>query len=176
MEALARLQKTRPNLHALIGGEDRVAYGPKLKEGDSWKQRMIETLDLDLDRIHFTGHLQRAEFTKLMQVSDVHVYLSVPFVLSWSMIEAMSVGCPLVVSDVAPIREALDESSALIIDHNNIDVLTASINDLLDDREKAERLGAAARNKVLTHYDSRWLWPARADLLARVATGREGDG
>ena len=166
MRMLADLQKRRPNLHAIIGGEDRVAYGAKLPEGESWKQRMLEELDLDLERVHFVGLLPRREYTRLLQFTDLHVYLTVPFVLSWSLIEAMSIACPLLVSDTRPVREALEpDRGALMVDHNDHDALVKAAEKMLSDKDLRERLGKAARLRVLERYDSSWIWPNRAYQL-----------
>lgn len=167
MRAVALLQASRPRLHAVIGGEDRVAYGRQLPEGDSWKKRMLAELDLDESRLHFTGLLTRADYVRLLQSSHAHVYLTVPFVLSWSFLEAMSTGCAIVASDVAPVREAADhEVEARLVDHRNVESLAAAIAGLLDDREAARRLGQAARARILRDHDSRWVFPARARRLA----------
>lgn len=172
MRAVAALQKTRPRLHVVIGGEDRVAYGRRLPKGESWKQRMLAELDLDLSRVHFTGLMAWVNYLKLLQASHVHVYLTVPFVLSWSLIEAMSTGCALVVSDTAPVREALrNGESAEMVDHSQIPALIASITRLLDERPRAHALGDAARATVLRRYDQRWIWPARAEALDRLVNG-----
>lgn len=169
MRVLERLQKRRPRLHAVIGGEDRIAYGAQLPEGQSWKQRMLAELDLDLSRVHFTGLLPRGAHIRLMQASDVHVYFTVPFVLSWSLIEAMSAGCALVASDVAPVREALAQGeSALLVDHDDIDASAAAIEQLLSDRDQAVHLGATARREAIKRYDRSWLWPARAAWLEEL--------
>lgn len=82
MKALAEVQKRRPRVQSVIVGGDRVAYGKKLNEGDSHRKRALETLDLDMSRIHFTGILPRNEYRTVSQISSVHVYLTVPFVLS----------------------------------------------------------------------------------------------
>lgn len=170
MRMLAELQKRRPNLHAVIGGEDRVAYGPKLPEGESWKAKMLEELDLDEDRIHFVGLLPRKKFTELMQASNLHVYFTVPFVLSWSLIEAMSIGCPLLVSDNRATREALsDGKSAIMLNHDDVPALVDNAEKLLKDKDLAKRLGQAARATVLERYDSSWIWPSRAQQLQALA-------
>ncbi len=153
MRALAILLATRPNLHALIVGEDRVAYGRKLPDGDSWKTRMLAELDLDLTRVHFTGHLSRGEYLKVLQASDAHVYLTVPFVLSWSMLEAMSVGCPLVAADVAPVREfATAGETARLVDFHAPPAIAGAVSALLDDRAEARHLGQAARRLIVERY------------------------
>ncbi|WP_172328290.1 glycosyltransferase [Mangrovicoccus sp. HB161399] len=171
MRALAMLQKQRPKMHAVIAGQDRVAYGEKLPEGESWKARMLEELDLDLDRIHFVGLLPYAKYRELLQASMAHVYLTVPFVLSWSMIESMAVGCPMVVSDTPPVREVVtDGSMAEIVGLRDADAVARAIARLLDDPDMARRKGEMARRRVLAAYDRRWIWPARAQELAELAT------
>jgi glycosyltransferase involved in cell wall biosynthesis len=172
MRAVAKLQALRPALHVVIGGSDRISYGPKLPEGQTWKKLMLAERELDLSRIHFTGLVPRADYIRLLQATDVHVYLTVPFVLSWSLIEAMSVGCALVASNNEPVREALRHGeSAELVDHSDIDALASAISRLLNDRERAGRMGVAARNEALRRYDSRWIWPARAEALTQLVRG-----
>ncbi|MEM0949783.1 MAG: glycosyltransferase [Pseudomonadota bacterium] len=169
MQALEILQKKRPKLHAIIGGEDRVAYGRQLPDGMTWKTRMLAELDLDPERLHWPGLLPRSQYTRLLQSSHVHVYLTVPFVLSWSFLEAMSTGCALVASDVAPVREvADDQTEALFCDLNSPEDIANRIDRLLSDRDRANALGAAARGRVLRDFDRRWVFPARARLLSDV--------
>lgn len=175
MRALAKLQARRPRLHAVIGGQDRAAYGPGRKDGRTWKEAMLADLDLDEDRLHFTGLLARRDYVKLLQATHVHVYLSVPFVLSWSMIEAMSAACPLVLSDTVPVREAaVPGEHGLFVDHHDIDALAAAIETLLDDRAQAEALGRAARAAAIRNYSASWIWPWRARMLADLV--RHGAG
>jgi len=169
MRAIALLQKSRPKLHALIGGEDRVAYGAKLPAGQSWKQIMLDELDLDESRLHWTGLLPRDQWLKLLQATHVHIYLTVPFILSWSMIEAMSVACPMVVSNTAPVLEAMTpDVTGLVVDHVKTEELAAAIARLLDDRALAKRLGAQARWHVKQNYDASWIYPSRAWELANL--------
>ena len=96
MRAFAEVQKRRPRAHVVIVGEDRVAYGRKLPNGQSFRKVMLRELDFDPDRLHFTGRLPRNLYREVLLASSVHVYLTIPFVLSWSMIEAMSAGCLVV--------------------------------------------------------------------------------
>ncbi len=167
MRALARLQAERPRLHAVIAGEDRVAYGEPLPEGESWKQRLLAELPLDTARVHFTGLLPPLDYRRLLQGTDVHVYLTLPFVLSWSMIEAMSTGCRLVVSDVDPVTEALGHDAvALKVSHYAPEALARTIATALDDLDAGRRRGLAARRRAQLAYGRDWLWPARADLIA----------
>lgn len=175
MRALAELQRRRPRLHALIGGEDRVAYGAQLPEGESWKARMLAELDLDLSRIHFTGLLSRPDMVAVMRASDVHVYLTVPFVLSWSLIDAMSTGCLLVASDTAPVREFLeDRVSGLLVPPNDVAALVARLETALDGGPGLDALRIRARARVTGELDARRvIWPKKlAWLEAGLAAAR----
>jgi glycosyltransferase involved in cell wall biosynthesis len=173
MRALAALQKTRPRLHALVGGEDRVAYGAPLPEGDSWKARMLAELDLDLDRVHFTGLLSRPDMVAVLRASDVHVYLTVPFVLSWSLLDAMSVGCLIVGSDTAPVREFMtDGRTGLLVPPDDPAALAAKIAGVLDAPEGYRRLRTAARARIVESLDARRvIWPKKRAWLAAAAAG-----
>jgi glycosyltransferase involved in cell wall biosynthesis len=156
MRALAALQKRRPRLHALIGGEDRVAYGAQLPAGESWKQRMLAELDLDLTRVHFTGLLPRRDMVEVMRASDVHVYLTVPFVLSWSLLDAMSVGCLVVASDTEPVREFLaDGRTGLLCPLNDWQALAARAEQALDAPEAHAGLRRRARASIVDTLDAR---------------------
>lgn len=175
MRALARVQADRPGLHAVICGEDRVAYGTQLPEGESWKSRMLGELDLDPARVHFTGLLPRPAFRRLIQASSLHVYFTVPFVLSWSLIEAMSMAAPILASDTAPVREVLtDPATARLVDHTDIEAVAAAIEAALKGRADMRERGQRARQTALERYDSRTLYPAKAALFRQVA-GRHLD-
>lgn len=167
MRALAALQAARPGLHAIVGGEDRVAYGTKLPEGESWKARMLAELAgrLDLARLHFIGLQPRRDYVKVLQATDAHVYLTADFVLSWSMIEAMAVGCPLVASDCAPVREFLDGTMARLVPLHDEAALAAALAETLDRKEEARARGAAARARVVRDLDRERLWPEKERLL-----------
>jgi glycosyltransferase involved in cell wall biosynthesis len=174
MRALARLQKRRPDLHAVIVGEDRVAYGAKLPEGESWKRRLLAELDLDLGRIHFPGRVSRSEMVELLRASDAHIYLTAPFVLSWSMLEAMSIGCVVVASDVAPVREfVVDGATGLLVPPDDLDALVARVEFALDSGHSLGPLRAAARKRIVDQLDAeRILYPQKRDLLRSVVERR----
>ena len=117
MKAIALLQAQRPNLHALIVGSDVVAYGGMRSDGRSWGAWAKEEIPLDPHRTHWLGALQTEDYHDVLAVSDVHLYLTVPFVLSWSLLEAMAAGCALVCSATAPVAEVLQHNrSALLVD------------------------------------------------------------
>ncbi|MEZ5892055.1 MAG: glycosyltransferase [Parvularculaceae bacterium] len=169
MKALEIVLAERPGAHAVILGEDRVAYGKKLPEGDSFKKRALEGCDLDWSRVHFTGLLPRTQYLKVLQASSVHVYLTVPFVLSWSMMEAMSAGCAVVSSDVPPVSEMAGEAAPTLlqVDHRNQGAVAAAIKSVLNDREKATALGDAARRFICERYSAEDIY-ARKEAWLRA--------
>lgn len=172
VEAVAKLQKTRPNLQAVIVGQDRVAYGRKLPDGKTFKQKMLEETDLDPSRIHFTGLLPYGDYLKVLQASHVHVYMTVPFVLSWSLIESMAAGCLIVSSDTEPVREVIrDGKQGLLVDFFDVDQLAGRISEALDNRGKLQPLRDAAREVVLKNYALKDTLPKHVRLLKEVAAG-----
>ena len=92
MRALEKLQQQHKTVHALIVGGDDVSYGKRPKEAKNWREKMLREVKLDATRTHFLGKLPRAQYIKVLQVSAAHVYLTYPFVLSWSLLEAMACG------------------------------------------------------------------------------------
>lgn len=176
MRAIARLHKTRPKLHAFVGGEDRVAYGAKLPEGESWKKRMLAELDLDHDRLHFTGLVPRQQMIDLMRASDVHLYLTVPFVLSWSLLDAMAVGCLIVASDTEPVREFVtDGATGLLTPMGDVDALVARIEAALDDKAALAGVRAAARRRTVEELDAaRIIYPKKKAFFQAVVEAARG--
>jgi glycosyltransferase involved in cell wall biosynthesis len=166
MQMLAILQKQRPNCHGVIVGAERVAYGRSLPDGKSYKQLMLETLDLDLSRVHFTGMLPYGDYLKVLQASSVHVYLTFPFVLSWSMLEAMSVGCVVVGSDTAPVREVIsDGDNGILVDFFDIEAIAAAVSAILDHPQDYLPLRQRARKTICDRYDLRKLLPQQVAWL-----------
>lgn len=168
MKSLEIVLAERPEAHAVILGEDRVAYGKKLPEGESFKKRALAECDLDWSRVHFTGLLPRTAYLQVLQASAVHVYLTVPFVLSWSMMEAMSTGCAIVSSDVDAVSEMAggDHPTILQVDHRNPGAVASAIKSLLSDRERAKALGAAAREFILNGFSAKDIY-ARKEAWIR---------
>ena len=172
MTAFAEVQKRRPHAHVVIVGTDRVAYGARLPDGDTWRKRMLRELDFDRDRLHFTGPLPRDHYREVLLASSVHVYLTVPFVLSWSMIEAMSAGCLLVASDTGPVREVVrDGENGLLAGFFDTKGLADRICEALARPKDFADVREAARRTAVEHYPASKLVPLRARLLESVADG-----
>lgn len=172
MTAFAEVQKRRPRAHVVIVGEDQVFYGRRLRDGDTFKKKMLRELDFDRDRLHFTGRLSRGRYREVLLASSAHVYLTVPFVLSWSMIEAMSAGCLLVASDTDPVREVVrDGENGLLADFFDTDGLADRICEALERPAAFAGLRQAARRTAVERYPASKLVPLRAMLLEAVAGG-----
>ncbi len=179
MAAFAAVQKRRPGAHIVIVGADRVAYGAKLPDGDTFKQKMLRELDFDRRRLHFTGLLPRNRYRDVLRASSVHVYLTVPFVLSWSLIEALATGCAVVASNTPPVREVVRHGdNGLLVDFFDSDGLADRICDVLERSasgdEKLARQCARARRTAAERYAWKALLPRRVQLLEAVATGLLG--
>jgi glycosyltransferase involved in cell wall biosynthesis len=172
MRALATLQSRRPGLHAIIGGRDRVAYGRKLPDGESWKTKMLAELEgrLDLSRVHFISLQPRNEYVRVLQATNVHVYLTADFVLSWSLLDSMAVGCPLVVSDCPPVREYMSEDTGLLVGLHDEFALADKIEEALDNPVDMKAKGAAARQVIIDRCEAQSIF-ARKDRMLRELIG-----
>jgi len=175
MRALPRVLRERPGARVLIVGGDSVSYGAKAPEGRTWKQIFIDEVrprvpDADWARVHFLGNLPYAQFVPLLQLSTVHVYLTYPFVLSWSLLEAMSTGCAIVASDTAPVREAITHDlTGRLVPCLDPDALAGALVALLGDAPSRARLGTNARALARDRYDLRRVClPAQLDWAARL--------
>ena len=146
MQAIALLQQRRPNLHVLIVGADVVAYGSGREDGRSWGEWAKQDLSIDPLRTHWLGPLQTEAYQRVLACSDVHLYLTVPFVLSWSLLEAMAAGCCIVASDTAPVREVLtDGDTGVLVDFFSSEGQAQAIEALMDSERQRRSLGEAAR-------------------------------
>lgn len=154
MDAIRILLKERPLCHVILAGADSICYGDKLQNGQTYKTIEDQKGGYDKNRIHFVGHLHRDNYQKLLRASSCHVYLTLPYVLSWSMLEAMSFGLPLVASDTIPCKEVVtDNVNGLLADFYSPTQIAQKICELLDDRQKAKKLGHVAREIILDRFE-----------------------
>lgn len=155
MRSLPEILRQRPKARVILVGGDDVSYGARPAEG-TWKQIFLQEVadQLDLSRVHFVGKVPYNAFLSLLQVSSVHVYLTYPFVLSWSLLEAMSCGCAIVGSDTAPVREVIrDGETGRLVDFFDPAGLAATVNELLANPAARAKLGKKARLFAQAHYD-----------------------
>lgn len=165
MKAAEKLLKKRPKAHIVIGGEDKVYYGSELAEG-TFKEVMLKHLKLDMNRVHFVGALPFNEYVKLLQVSSAHVYPTYPFVLSWSLLDAMAVGCCIVASSTQPVLEVIkDNYNGLLYDFYNVDQLVQKVEYALNNKEKMQEIRNNALKTVLDNYALKDLLPKHLEYL-----------
>lgn len=161
MRSLPRILAQRPNARVMIVGGDDVSYGGRPPEGRKWKDIYAEEVWPLLppggrERVHFLGHVPYHLFVPLLQLSTVHVYLTYPFVLSWSLLEAMSAGCAIVASDTQPLREAIEDGrTGRLVNFFDPNALAERVCELLEDEPQRKRLGEQARARAQADYDLR---------------------
>jgi glycosyltransferase involved in cell wall biosynthesis len=176
MRALPQLLRRRKRAEIVIVGGDGVSYGAPPPPRSSFRDMMLQELGtrLDLARVHFVGMLDYRSYLNLLQVSSVHVYLTYPFVLSWSVIEAMACGCLIVASDTPPVLEVLqDGSNALTVDFFAYKRLAQRIEAALDRPEPMQALRQAARATAVSQFDlKRLLLPRWNALFDDLINGR----
>jgi glycosyltransferase involved in cell wall biosynthesis len=178
MRALPQLLRQRPQARILIVGGHDVSYGarpdPDRYGARTWKDIFIEEVrpqiaEQDWGRVHFLGNIPYDQFIALLQISSVHVYLTYPFVLSWSLLEAMSLGCTIVASRTAPLAEAIvADQTGVLVDFFDFRELAQQITGLLADPGRREHLSCGAREFASTHYDLRSVClPRQLDWVSR---------
>ena len=172
MQAIALLQQRRSHCHVVVVGEDRVSYGKTLPDGLTYRDKALADLDLDRSRLHFTGRLTYKQLRQVYQASSVHVYLTYPFVLSWSMLEAMACGCVVVGSRTPPVEEAIvDGVNGFLVDFFDPAAIAAKIGDALDRQmdEDLLEIRLQARATVVERYDLAKLLPQHIEFIRTQA-------
>jgi glycosyltransferase involved in cell wall biosynthesis len=176
MRSLPAILEQRPNAQVLIVGGDEVSYGHRLPEGQTHKQRMLAELgaSLDMKRVHFLGKVPYSVFLKILQVSRVHVYLTFPFVLSWSMMEAMSAGCLVVGSKTAPVEEMIrDGENGFLVDFFSVAELSERVVEVLAaGRDGYADMRKNARRSIVAKYDLKTICLAAQLQLLETALRR----
>jgi glycosyltransferase involved in cell wall biosynthesis len=174
--ALPGILAARARAHVLIIGGDAVSYGPPAPEGETWKDIFRAELagHLPMDRVHFVGKVPYPDYLAALQISSAHVYLTYPFVLSWSMLEAMSAGAPLIASRTAPVTEvARDGETAVLFDFFNKEALATRVIEVLAESQKVTAMCGQARAAIVERFDLRRVClPKWVAFVRKVA----GDG
>lgn len=158
MRALPDLLSARPKADILIVGGIDVSYGSSPKEG-SWKDHFLNEVreqhpESDWSRVHFLGHIPYDQYLSVLRVAKVHVYLTYPFVLSWSLLEAMSVGTAIVASDTGPVREVIqDRITGRMVDFFDAKEISKVTVELLANKAERDKLAAKARQYVIENFD-----------------------
>lgn len=172
LKVAKRVYEYYPDVVFLVVGSDSVAYGGDLKhiEEGSFKEHALGQEDYDLERIRFLGNVRPDELVLLLSLSDLHVYLTVPFVLSWSMLDAMACGCTVLASDTAPVREVIrNGENGILRDFFDVDGLAAAALDVLKDPWAYRELGQAAVRTISEEYSLDAIMPSMLALYEDVA-------
>ena len=155
MRALPAILAARPNARAVFVGGEGVSYGPAPPSG-SWKARFLDDVAdrLPSERVHFVSRVPFPQFVALMQISSAHVYLTYPFVLSWSVLQAMSAGAPVIASRTAPVEEVIEDGvNGRLVDFFDIAGLSRRVVETLADPAGQQAVRAAARQTVRERLD-----------------------
>lgn len=159
MRALPEILARRANARVVLVGGNEVSYGPAPKDGQSWMEIFrteVKPLisEADWQRVHFVGKLPYPDLLRLFQLASLHVYLTYPFVLSWSLLEAMATGCAIVGSDTGPVREVIrDGDTGKLVNFFDAAALAQQVCALLENPDERKRLGLNARRFIVENYD-----------------------
>jgi glycosyltransferase involved in cell wall biosynthesis len=176
MRAIPEIQRRRPNARIVIVGGDEVSYSPRLPPGQTYRSRMLAELGgrLDMSRVEFLGRIPYADYLALLRRSAVHVYLTYPFVLSWSMLEAMSAGCLIVGSRTPPVQEVMrDGENGLLVDFFSPAAIAERVAYSLERQAELQPLRERARQTAVERYDlKRVCLPAQLRLVESLQRQR----
>jgi len=156
IRCLPILQSLRPNARVIIVGADGVSYGRRLPQGQTYRKHYCAEVQdrVEWKKVHFVGKLPYHDYLKVLQISAVHVYLTYPFVLSWSMLEAMAAGCLVIGSDTPPVKEVIeDQVNGLLVDFFNPEHLANTVAAVLENPVQYLPIRDRARQTVVERYD-----------------------
>lgn len=173
MRALPRMQALRPNAIFVVVGGDGVSYGAAPPQGKTWKDIFLDEVRerIDLSRVHFLGKVSYEVFVTLMRISAAHIYFTYPFVLSWSVLEAMSCGAPVIGSRTQPVQEVIEhECNGILVDFFDHESLAERVAHMLENPNAYVTMRQAARQTIVDRYDLyRHCLPQQMSLVERVA-------
>lgn len=176
MRALPGILKRRPKAHVLIVGGDEVSYGQMSSDGRSYRDILLAEVGqgIDRERVHFLGKVPYGTFLSVLRISSAHVYLTYPFVLSWSFLEAMASGCLLIGSSTIPVEEVLrDRQNGLLVDFFDGAALADRIDEVFEHPDRMQTLRDRARRTVVENYDLRTVTlPRHLALIDDLIAGR----
>jgi glycosyltransferase involved in cell wall biosynthesis len=179
MRAAREILRRRPKARILVVGGDGVSYGVRAPEGTTYRDLALREIaaDCDLDRIHFLGQIPYEQHLAVLQLSQVHVYLTYPFVLSWSFIEAMAAGCAIVGSRTPPVMEVLrDGENGLAVDFFSPRAIADRVDEILDHPTRMEHLRREARATAVRDFDLKTVTlPKWLRLIDDLVAGRRPD-
>lgn len=172
MRAAEIILRERPHCHIIAVGADEVSYGRSLGKQQTWRGIMSEQVTLDESRIHWPGTVSYPNLIKLFQISAAHIYLTYPFVLSWSSMESMACGCAMVSSRTQPVLEVMrHEHNALLADFFSAEDVATQVMRILESPDRMQSMRNAARQTILDHYALKDLMPLHKSLIGDLVAG-----
>jgi glycosyltransferase involved in cell wall biosynthesis len=169
MRALPKILEQRPRARVLILGGDEISYGSAPEGGGTWRETMLKEVQPDLNRVHFLGKIPYDSYLRLLQISSVHVYLTLPFVLSWSCFEAMAAGGLLVASATPPVQEVIRDGENGILVSLETEAVADKVIETLEARSGLAQLRANARETIVSRYALDLCLPRQVELIEQVA-------
>ena len=172
MKVAKRIYEARKDVLILVAGEDRIAYGGdrRFTDGKTFKQWVLAQDDYDLSRILFLGRVPAADLARLLSLTDLHIYLTAPFVLSWSLMDALASGATVLASDTEPVREMIQHDvNGLLADFFDVDRLAEVALRVLDDPLAFKPLGQAGQQMIEERYSLEVCLPQLRDFYRSVA-------
>ena len=172
LRALPRILRARPAARIVIAGTDAVSYGKPPPGGGTWRQTLMDETGADPARVHFLGRVPYEAYVRLLQVSAAHVYLTVPFVLSWSMLEAMAAGCLVIGSATPPVQEMIEDGhNGLLVDFFSPGMIADRVIEALAHPSRYTKTREAARWTALSRHSLERCLPPQIALLETLARG-----
>lgn len=170
IRAAKLILERRPNTQILVVGGDDVSYGSKRPDGKSYREHYLNELQLDTSRIHFLGRVPYNRYLQVLHLSAAHIYLTVPFVLSWSMLESMAAGCVVIGSKTAPVEEVIkDGHNGLLVDFFSPEQVANRVDEVLDHPDRMQRIRDAARQTVVQGYALKSCLQKQVQLIDKMA-------
>lgn len=171
MRSLSALQRYLPRAHVLIVGGDEVSYGRPPETG-TYRQKYLSEVGegLDMSRVHFLGRLAYNDYLRILQISTAHVYMTYPFVLSWSMLEAMGSGAAIIGSRTAPVEDVINDGhNGLMVDFFSTEELVDSVIRVCSDEGLRQHLSDTAVQTVRDRFDLHSIClPHQLEMLRRI--------
>ena len=174
MQSISGILDRRPNARVVVVGGDEVSYGSPPPTENNWREFMQARAKFDPRRVHFFNRVPYSVFQQVLSISKAHVYLTYPFVLSWSMLEAMSHECMLIASRTAPVTEVVrDGVNGRLVNFHKPDEVVDAVVAALENQDAMAAFRKAARETVVKNYDLRTVClPAQMDLISTLAEDR----
>lgn len=172
MKAVELIHKRRPKAQVVAIGADGISYGKPLPDGKLYRHEALKEVQVDRSRLHFIGSVPYDTFLKVIKVSQAHIYLTYPFVLSWSMLESMSAGCLVIGSRTPPVEEVIvDRENGLLVDFFSPEEVADRVDEVFAAPDRMAELRQRARATVLERYDLEKCLGRQLTLIKNLVLG-----